>query len=44
MIKGSVNAHISLLLELVFNLNCNKRQGQGQGQGTLLSSTIEISL
>ena len=42
MIKGSVNAHISLLLELVFNLNCNKCQGQGQG--TLLSSTIGISL
>ena len=40
MIKSSVNAHISLLLELVFNLNCNKRQGQG----TRLSSTIDISL
>ena len=40
MIKGSVKAHISLLLELVFNFNCNKRQGQG----TLLSSTIGISL
>ena len=42
MIKGSVNAYISLLLKLVCNSNCNKRQGQGQG--TLLSSTIEISL
>ena len=40
MIKGSVNAYISLLLKLVCDSNCNKRQGQG----TLLSSTIEISL